>query len=351
MLLAFSAPGHAPAADSAAGSRVLAERNPLWSGPVTGPRAQPRKVIAILAEDLRNGGVLGVAQGVREAAREIGWRVRIFDAGGTAAGRRRSVAHAAAVEPDGLVLCGSDALEMDPILRASSIASLPLVAWHSGPRPGPIAHTSVAMNVTTDPLEVARVTAEAAIAQSGGRAGVVIFTDSLFGIATAKANAMAGVIRNCAGCKLLSVEDVPISQSAQRTPEVVRRLLADHGTRWTHALAINDVYFDHAVPVFLSAGLDRSAISLISAGDGSAPALARVRAGVYQTGTVAEPLNMQGWQIVDEMNRLLAGQPVTGFVAPPHLVTARNAATEGGSLNAYDPANGYRDAYRRIWSH
>ena len=46
----------------------------------------------------------------------------------------------------------------------------------------------------------------------------------------------------------------------------------------------------------------------------------RIRAGTYQTGTVAEPLNMQGWQVVDELNRLMAGQPVSGFVAPVHLV-------------------------------
>src|SRR5262245_2529424 len=48
-----------------------------WFGPVKGPRAQAGKSIVVLAEDLRNGGVLGVSQGIREAAREIGWQVRI----------------------------------------------------------------------------------------------------------------------------------------------------------------------------------------------------------------------------------------------------------------------------------
>lgn len=43
-----------------------------WSGPVSGPQAQRGKSIALVAEDLRNGGIVGVAQGAREAANEIG---------------------------------------------------------------------------------------------------------------------------------------------------------------------------------------------------------------------------------------------------------------------------------------
>ncbi|HUG22917.1 substrate-binding domain-containing protein [Piscinibacter sp.] len=319
-----------------------------WAGPTTGPSAQPGKRITVLAEDLRNGGVLGVAQGIREAARVIGWDVRVVDAGGTASGRKRALEDVLATKPDGLVVCGSDAGDIEPSLQASA-RPMQVVGWHAGPVPGPIAGTSVAMNVTTDPIAVARTTALAAVDQSGGRAGVVVFTDSRFGIATAKANAMADVVRRCGGCTLLDVLDVPISDSAARMPDVVRRLMANHGARWTHALAINDIYFDYAVPVFIAMGVAHRAVELLSAGDGSAPAFMRIRAGSYQTGTVAEPLNMQGWQIVDELNRLFAGQPVSGFVAPVHLVTPQNIGTEGGARRVYDPDNGYRDVYRRIW--
>jgi ribose transport system substrate-binding protein len=186
---------------------------------------------------------------------------------------------------------------------------------------------------------VAHTTALAAVTQSGGTAGVVVFTDSRFAIATAKAQAMVDVVRQCRGCTLLDVRDVAISEAATRMPEVTRELLARHGPRWTHALAINDIYFDHAVPVFIAAGLANGAISLLSAGDGSAAAFMRIRA----------PLNLQGWQVVDELNRLMAGQPVSGFVSPVHLVAARNIASNGGARLVYDPDNGYRDVYRQIW--
>jgi ribose transport system substrate-binding protein len=326
-----------------------AVRSPSWTGPRTGPAAEPGKTIVVLAEDLRNGGVLGVAQGIREAAREIGWKVRIVDAGGTAAGRRKALTDALASRPDGLAICGSDAHELGLALGSVRDRLPPVVGWHAGPAPGAIPGTPVAMNVTTDPIAVARTTALAAVTQSGGRAGVVVFTDSRFAIATAKAQAMADVIRQCSGCTLLEVRDVAISESNARMPDATRELLAVHGSRWTHALAINDIYFDYAVPVFIASGVADGAISLLSAGDGSAAAFMRIRAGTYQTGTVAEPLNMQGWQVVDELNRLMAGQPVSGFVAPVHLVSAHNIASDGGSRLVYDPENGYREIYLRIW--
>jgi ribose transport system substrate-binding protein len=341
---AANEPGPAPApAPAAAGT------SSPWTGPRDGPAAQPGKTIVVLAEDLRNGGVLGVAQGIREAARDIGWKVRTVDAGGTPDGRRKALAEALASRPDGLVICGSDAHELELAQWAKRGRLPPMVGWHAGPAPGAIAGTPVAMNVTTDPISVARTTALAAVTQSGGRAGVVIFTDSRFGIATTKAEAMADVIRQCNGCALLEVRDVAISEAASRMPEVTRELLATHGPRWTHALAINDIYFDYAVPVFIAAGMANGAISLLSAGDGSAAAFMRIRAGTYQTGTVAEPLNLQGWQVVDELNRLMAGQRVSGFVSPVHLVATQNIASNGGARLVYDPDNGYRDIYRRIW--
>ncbi len=326
-----------------------AQHGAPWRGPQSGPAGQPGKTIAIVAEDLRNGGIVGVAQGVREAASVLGWRVKIIDAGGSAAGRTKALAAALALAPDGLVLCGSDSIEAKPGLVAFADRGVPIVGWHAGPASGPIAGTPVAMNVTSDPLEVARATAMAAVAQSDGHAGVVIFTDSKYRIAMAKANAMAAIIRACEGCSVLEVRDVALSDADAQMPEVTRELLQRYGKRWTHALAINDIVFDHAIPVLTKAGLPSHALSLLSAGDGSTAAFLRIQAKTFQTGTVAEPLNQQGWQVLDELNRLFAHQPVSGFVAPVHLVTPDNIAFDGGPRFQYDPDNGYREIYRRIW--
>lgn len=321
-----------------------------WSGPESGPRAQRGKSIAIVAEDMRNGGIVGVAQGAREAAKAMGWTLRVFDGAGTSAGRAKAFADALAANPDGLILCGADALENKAALAVFADKGVPVVGWHAGERPGPIDGTPMAMNVTTDPLEVARITAMAAVAQSNGKAGVVILTDSRYSIAMAKAKAMENVIRACRECSLLEVRDVAISESREKMPAITTELLQRHGKRWTHTLAINDIYFDYAVATLASAAIPRDGISLLSAGDGSASAFLRIQEKNYQTVTVAEPLNVHGWQVIDELNRLMAGQPVSGFVAPVHLVNADNITLDGGTKLLYDPSNGYRDIYRFQWN-
>ena len=338
-------------ADDARMQQIVArasEHGAPWDGPQAGPRAQVGITLAVVSEDLRNGGILGVAKGIKEAAGAIGWKIRVYDAGGTPEGRKRAMASAWALQPDGVVLVGGDAHEMQSELVPFVRQGRPVVGWHVAATAGAITDSPIAINVSTDPMAVARLTAMAAVVESAGHANVVIFTDSNFQIASAKAAAMAEVISACKGCRLLAVEDVPISGSAQAMPAVMRRLLERYGRVWTHALAINDIYFDYAAAELTRAGKP-DGIHMLSAGDGSAAAFLRIQAGAFQTSTVAEPLNLQGWQLVDEVNRLLAHHVVTGYVAPVHLVTVKNVAFDGGPLGQYDPDNGYRAVYRRIW--
>jgi ribose transport system substrate-binding protein len=125
--------------------------------------------------------------------------------------------------------------------------------------------------------------------------------------------------------------------------------LQKYGASWTHSLAINDLYFDFMGPALASAGIDGKANPKAgSAGDGSEAAFQRIRSGQYQAITVAEPLNLQGWQLVDELNRAVSGEACSGYVTAPALVTEEGLAAMGAS-NSFDPQNGYREAYAAIW--
>lgn len=64
---------------------------------------------------------------------------------------------------------------------------------------------------------------------------------------------------------------------------------------------------------------------------------------------MAEPLNLQGWQLVDELNRAVQGEALSGYTSPLHVVTAANIDFDGGDRNLLDPGYGYRDEYAKIW--
>jgi ribose transport system substrate-binding protein len=88
---------------------------------------------------------------------------------------------------------------------------------------------------------------------------------------------------------------------------------------------------------------------LNSAGDGSPSAFQRIRAGNYQTVTVPEPLNLQGWIMADEFNRAFNKAEPFDFVTKPHLTVKANVDLDGGQKNVYDPDNGYRDRFAKLW--
>jgi ribose transport system substrate-binding protein len=321
-----------------------------WEGPTTGPKAVGKKLIVYVSTDQRNGGARGVGEGIEEAGKIIGWDVRGIDGQGSVNARAEGIAQAIALKADGIVLDAIDAAEQASAIEPAIKAGIKVVGWHSGPAPGPMTSPALFTNITTDPLEVAKAAAMYAVADSDGKAGAIIFTDSAYKIAIAKSDAMAAVIKQCATCSLLSVEDTPLAEAATRMPQLTTSLLQRYGKKWTYGLSINDLTFDFMAPSLQSAGISGDGYPrAISAGDGSEPAFQRIKAHEYQVATVAEPLRLHGWQEVDELNRAFAGEKPSGFVAPPHLFIASNVDKDGGPQNIYDPQNGYQQAYRKIW--
>jgi ribose transport system substrate-binding protein len=319
-----------------------------FDGPTTGPKAAEGKTIVVLAADLKNGGILGVTTGIEEAAAKIGWTVRVLDGAGSVQGRTAAVGQALALKPDGIVINGFDAAEQQAALEGVVAAKVPMVSWHSGPKIGCDAPGGIFANVSTDAMTVSQKAAEWALQDGGGKPGVVIFTDSTYTIAILKAAKLKEVIE-AGGGTVLQWVDTPIAETSSRMGPLTTTLLQTHGEKWTHSLAINDLYFDFMGPALAAAGIDgKSNPKAGSAGDGSEAAFQRIRSNEYQAVTVAEPLNLQGWQLVDELNRAVSGEACSGYITSPALVTME-ALKASGDSNQFDPQNGYREAYSKIW--
>ncbi len=317
-----------------------------FDGPTAGPKAAEGKTIVVLAADLKNGGILGVTTGVEEAAAKIGWEVRVLDGAGSVQGRTAAFGQAMALQPAGIIINGFDATEQQAAIEGVAAAKIPMVSWHSGPKIGCDAPGGIFANVSTDAMQVSDVAAKWAI--DDGAKGVVIFTDSTYQIAIDKADRMKKGLED-AGVKVLEYVDTPIADTSTRMGPLTTSLLQKYGAEWTHALAINDLYFDFMGPALAAAGVDgKGNPKAGSAGDGSEAAFQRIRSGQYQAVTVAEPLNLQGWQLVDELNRAISGEACSGYVTAPALVTEEGLKAMGDS-NAFDPQNGYREAYAAIW--
>ncbi len=327
----------------------FASKQDTWTGPTTGPAAQPGKLVVMLAGDLTNGGIVGATEGAQEAATAIGWELRVIDGGGSVSGRTSAFSQALALNPNGIIINGFDPVEQQVNVEAAKAAGIPIVSWHATSGNGPVPELGIFANVTTNARDVSQAAAYWAFIDAEQKPAVVIFTDSTYQIAIDKADWMKEVIEKLGGT-VLEYVDTPIAETSTRMPQLTTSLLQRYGDTWTHSLAINDLYFDFMGPSFASAGLaSADAPTAVAAGDGSQAAYQRVRTGEYQAVTVAEPLNLQGWQMIDELNRAFAGMEWSGFQSPLHVVTPANIEFDGGPDNRFDPGNGYRDSYKAIW--
>jgi ribose transport system substrate-binding protein len=316
-----------------------------WQGPTTGPKARHGKSIVFIAQTLTNPGVAGVAQGVQESAKLLGWKVRTLNGQGTPTGIRSAFKQALDARPDGIVVGGFDPKIAAEEAGKAKAAGIPLIGWHAADAPGPSQEPELFSNITSRVEDVAKISADWIIARSDGRAGVVLFTDATLPFAKRKSDLIKKELATCSDVKLLSYRNVPIPEANRRGIGEVRSLLSRFGDKWTYSAAINDLYFRHTAPALRAAGKDGAGAPYsIGAGDGDPSAFERISGKQYQAATVPEPLSGQGWQIVDEFNRAFAGRPASGYVTPVHITTTANS---GGALS-WD-AEGYRQAYRKIW--
>jgi ribose transport system substrate-binding protein len=332
-------------AKAEAAVRQAEETDTSWQGPASGPPAVSGKTIVYVAQTMTNPGVAGVARGVEEAAKAIGWNVRVIDGEGTPAGIQGAFSRAIALEPAGIVIGGFDPNATAQQVAQADAAHIPLIGWHAVASPGPSKSPKLFSNITTKVNDVAEISADWIIARSGGKAGVVVFTDASIPFAKKKSDLIKKELATCSGVKLLAEENIPIADARTRTPQAVSSLLSRFENKWTYSVAINDLYFADAAPALRAAGKEGSGAPFnIGAGDGDPSAFQRINSKQFQAATVPEPLSQQGWQIVDEFNRAFADKPASGYVAPVHIATAANSR----GATAWDPP-GYREAYQGIW--
>ena len=319
-----------------------------WDGPKTGPKAATGKTLIYVAQTMQNGGVAGAEKGVEEAAKAIGWTVRVLDGQGTQAGMSSAMDQAVTLKADGIIIGGFDPATVKAGVDAAKAAKIPVIGWHAAATSGPQPDLGLFSNVTTLRADVSKISADWVIVDSKGVGGVVVFTDKSIPFAHGKSDEIVAELKTCASLKLLKYSDIPIgNDTSTRVQTETAALLAKFGKSWTHSVSINGgLYVTPMAAALRAAGKKGTDFPHnVGAGDGSADEYQRIAAGQYQSVTVPEPLTMQGWQIVDEFNRAFAGQAASGYVPVVHLVTKANV----GKSTVWDPQNGYRTEYKKIW--
>ena len=252
---------------------------------------------------------------------------------------------ALALKPNGVSMC-ADAASLQEPMRTGAAQGVVFVGLHAAADPGPHPDIHLFANISQDPVAIGKATADWPIADSDGKARVVVITHNEYAIANRKSTATKEQIEACPGCKMLEVANFPASAASDRHAG------ADHelGAALRRA-ALRDLGRRQRLRLRRAVAARRRGepddVKLIGA-DGNRSAYERIRAGgQYQVVTVSEPFEQQAYQAIDEFNRAFHGEKRSGFVQPPFLVTAANVNAEGGEKNMFFPGNGYESTTSR----
>jgi ribose transport system substrate-binding protein len=318
-----------------------------WEGPTAAPKPDTGKSIVYLSGDEQNdiSHLYGVY--IKQAAEKVGWKVTIIDGKGSPTSWLAGMNQAIALKPNGIAMFADAASLKDPI-RAGTAQGIKFVGLHAAGLPGPQPELNLFVNIQEDPREIGKAEAQWAVADSDGKARVVILSHNEYAIAEVKSMATKAAVEKCGGCKVLDYVNSPASEAAQRQPQLTTSWIQRFGPPF-YMTSVGDNDLDFAVPVLRAGGIDPNQVKLIGA-DGNRSAYDRIRKGAqYQTVTVSEPIELQAYQAIDELNRAFHDQPPSGFVQPPFLVTKDNVHAEGGDQNTFIPSNDYKKHYLQIW--
>jgi ribose transport system substrate-binding protein len=349
VMFALGSPVHADDAVAKAKADVARYSGPqtTWEGPTTAPKPDAGKSIVFLSGDEQNDISHLYGQYIKQAGEKIGWKVTIIDGKGSPTSWLAGMNQAIALKPDGIAMFADAASLKDPI-GAGVAQGIKFVGLHAAGLPGPQPDLNLFVNIQEDPREIGKAEAAWAIADSDGKARVVILSHNEYAIAEVKSMATKAEVEACGGCKVLDYVNSPASEAAQRQPQLTTSWVQRFGVPF-YGTSVGDNDWDFAVPVLRSGGIDPSQVKLIAA-DGNRSAYDRIRKGdQYQVVTVSEPIELQAYQAIDELNRAFHGQAPSGFVQPPFLVTKDNIHSEGGDQNTFIPSNDYKKHYLQIW--
>ncbi len=323
------------------------QRQNRWEGPTSGPKLQSKKRIVFIVGNM-NSVVADLYKGTKEAAAVAGWEVLLIDCRGACYQGAPVINQAIAMRPDGIILAGVDATTQAKGFEKAIEKKIPVVGWHALSKPGPV--EGLFTDVGNNPKEAAQIAALYGVTEASSHMGMVILTDNSTPYLAAKSAELTEMIKQCESCRLLSIEELPLTDAVTKLQATADDLVKRFGSKWTHVLAVDDLYFDLFEKPAIAKIIAGNKLKGISAGDGSTTAYQRLNANVLQIGTVPEPANLEGWQLIDEMNRAFSGVAPSGYVMPVHFVSGENVAFDGGHGNSFDPQNDYRNQYKKYWA-
>lgn len=323
-----------------------------YRGP-TAPVSAPRdtKITVITCSSILSGCV-SPANGVRTAAKALGWKVSVLDGGGSADKQNAQILNAISNHSAAIVTTAIDPNTIQSGLHAARRAGVPVVAGSNGldspnakvtPSRGNIGYS---FDVAPDYAALGRKTAQWIRGDSAGKAHIAVYSDKTFPSVLALQKGLLSGLHKCRGCKVSPLQYFTGDQTSQILPRSVVSYLRSHPDT-DYVFMPYDPAAAAVVPAISQAGLG-GRVKVVGV-LGSQENLNFIRQGRVQVADAAYDNRYMGYAVVDQLSRLLAKQKLsspTGEQLPFVVLDRHNLPAPGSDWTAGYP---YRGAFERNW--
>jgi ribose transport system substrate-binding protein len=344
-------------ADSAAGLYAYNGNTP----PTSGPKAAKGKTLWIISCGQAASGCANTTADIQQAGQAIGWKALIcdgkFDVNDAYGG---CITQGLADHVSGIALVsGFDCDLIEPQLKAAKAAGIPVVANQSvdcndplSTVKGPALFTSLEMsdqypNVQQWMFARGESMAKYILAKTGGNAQIIDehFVGQLLGVYLD--NGLLAGLKSCSGCKV--VDSVSINNAVLAEGQD-HQLMATAAVQHPSANVIAYAFSSFVQSSQLQAIASQMGNHpLVVGGEGEPNNLALISSGAsVPTAEVGYNGPQLGWALVDEMNRIFAGQPTVpegiGWV-----MADKDHNLPASSRQYYNPPYNFTAIYKKSW--
>lgn len=323
--------------------------------PTEGPSAAAGKRIWIVSCGQQSPGCAAGVDAGKTAAEALGWTVNVADGNfGQNDGYSKGIRQAVAAKADAVLLYGFSCESVTAAANDAQEAGVKIVSTLACGDDGTL---TLAADVP-DPVAYNQLAGELSawkvIEETDGKANVLLYNISGEETSEASAKGFTSVIDKCASCSVKQI-DVPIQNLGPQLGAKVQSDLLANGNANAIQIPYASVY-----ELGVKAGLARvnRDIFVMSAQQSTSLYSDMHASGKVTLGTVTTySPGQESWAAIDQLNRLLNGEPVVpegafiGVTDAENNLPAEGEAFDSSSESEFFTTKfPYQDAYKKLWN-
>lgn len=340
----------APSGDASAELRALLDGESYEEPPASSPKPQAAKKIWVLSCLEASETCSVPAHAAVEAAETLGWDVTLYDTRSEPARIAESVRQAIASGADGITLWGLDCEQIGPQpLRELRAAGVKVSAAESLDCEEPLFDAVVSYAEGPYPewfTEFGAAQATALIGATEGDAKVILFDGPIEALSLSfpRDGFKEKLESSCPGCEIVETVEFTVLDLGPALEQKAQQALVRHPEANAVYVTTDGTLAAGVTPALKASG--RASDVLVVAAEGQSSTMAEVRAGSFRAVGVGGPHAWEGYQMIDNLVRLFAGEePVSSGIGLQVWDNEHNVPAEGG----YEPPVDFKAAYRKAW--